>query len=103
MAERHDPEEQTEEQRHKIRLWEDFCARAVEAGNRAIEYLELGDVDGDYSDEELDEIYLARWESSGVIIESVFNHLWPEIEGLAIKLGVPFVSEVAALYGDKND
>lgn len=103
MAEGYDPEEQTEEQRHKANLWEEFCVRAVDAGNRAIEYLELGDVEGEYSDDELDEIYLARWESSGLIVESAYNFLWPEIEALAIKLGIPFVPEIATLYGDKDD
>lgn len=99
MAERHDPEESYGDQseRHKILLWEDFCSRAVEAGNRAIEYLELGDIKDEYGEDALDEIYLSRWESAGAIVEAAYNMLWPEIETLAIKLGVPFIPEIAEI------
>lgn len=105
MAERYDSEGETwdESERHKILLWEDFCSRAVEAGNKAIEYFELADVKDEYSDAELDEIYSARWESPGVIIEAAYNFLWSEIEGLAIKLGVPFLPEIAEINKDTND
>ena len=105
MAEGYDQEDEewTDEQHHKLSLWEEFCATAVAAGNKAIEYLELGDVEGEYSDEELDEIYTARWENSGIIVEAAYNFLWPEIEALAIKLGVPFLPEISELYGKNND
>ena len=105
MAERYDSqgEDWDEEKYHKSSLWEDFCIKAVEAGNKAIEYLELGDVEGEYSDDELDEIYSARWEHPGLIVEAAYNFLWPEIEGLAIKLGVPFIPEIASLDKDQND
>lgn len=105
MAEGYDSEAESwgEEKYHKARIWEDFCRRATEAGNRAIEYLELGDVEGEYSDDELDEIYTARFESPGVIIEAAYNFLWPEIEGLAIKLGVPFLPEIASINKRNND
>lgn len=105
MAEGYNPEgtSWSEAERHKVLLWEDFCAKAVEAGNKAIEYLELADLEDEYSDEELDEIYSARWEHPGLIVEAAYNFLWPEIEGLAIKLGVPFIPEIASLDKDKND
>jgi hypothetical protein len=101
MAERHDSEGPTEDEAHRLRIWEEFCKNAVSAGNKAIEYLELGDIAPDeYDDTALDEIYAARWESSGVIVEAVLNHVWSEVEGLAIKLGVPFLPEIAEIHND---
>jgi hypothetical protein len=101
MAEGHNQEGPTEDQHHKLLVWEEFCKNAVAAGNRAIEYLELGDVEPDeYDDAALDEIYAARWESAGVIVESVLNHVWEEVESLAIKLGVPFLPEIAEIKND---
>ena len=94
MAEGHYPEDEAEDKRHRLKIWEEFCERAVDAGNRAIEFFELGDVEDEYGDAELNEIYLARWESSGVIVEAAYNFIWPEIESLAIKLGVPFIPEI---------
>lgn len=92
-----------EEKHHKARIWEEFCKRATEAGNRAIEYLELGDVDGEYSDDELDEIYTARWDGPGIVVEAAYNFLWPEVEALAIKLGVPFLPEISEINKRKDD
>ena len=58
---------------------------------------------GEYSDAELDEIYSARWESAGVIIEAAYNFLWEEVESLAIKLGVPFLPEIADLDNKEDN
>lgn len=105
MAEGHDPQAESgrEAKHHKILIWEEFCQRATTAGNKAIEYLELGDVQDEYSDDELNEIYTARWESPGVVVEATLNLLWPEIEALAIKLGVPFLPEIASIDEEEND
>ena len=87
-----------EETSHKQRLWEEFLAQAVEAGNKAIDWLELQDyADQDIPDGELERIYNERWASTGDVVIAAFNFLWPEIEGLAIKLGVPFEPEISEI------
>lgn len=89
-----------DETSHKQRIWEEFLTRSVEAGNKAIEWLELEDYsDDELSDDELEEIYTHRWQSTGDVVISAYNFLWPEIESLAIKLGVPFEPEVSEIYG----
>jgi len=89
-----------DETNHKQLVWEDFLARSVEAGNKAIEWLELEDyADDELTDDELEEIYSERWQSTGDVVISAFNFLWPEIESLAIKLGVPFQPEISEING----
>lgn len=101
MAERPNTEGPTEDESHRLLIWEDFCKNIVNSGNKAIEYLELGDIEPDeYDDTALDEIYAARWESAGVIVEAVLNFVWAEVEGLAIKLGVPFLPEISEIAND---
>ena len=84
---------------HKQLVWEEFLAKAIEAGNKAIEWLELEDYDDDetISDSELEEIYNERWQTTGDVVVSAYNFLWPEIESLAVKLGVPFEPEIFQL------
>lgn len=105
MAERDDPEESfSEESAHKLALWEEFLVRAVEAGNKAISYLELEDTDIEsMSDDELEDEYSKRWAGAGEIVVEAYNFLWPEIEALAMKLGVPFLPEIEALMEDEDD
>ena len=93
------PEPFDEETAHKQLIWEEFLTRSVEAGNKAIEWLELEDyLDQDVSDDELEAVYAERWETTGDVVIAAFNFLWPEIESLAIKLGVPFEPEVSEIY-----
>lgn len=100
MAEgNYSPEPFDDETSHKQRIWEEFLVRSVEAGNRAIEWLELEDfADDQLTDSQLEEIYNERWQSTGDVVITCFNFLWPEIESLAIKLGVPFEPEVSEIY-----
>lgn len=85
-----------EETYHKQLVWEDFLARSVEAGNKAIDWLELADYDDDetITEAKLEEIYNERWQTTGDVVVSTYNFLWPEIESLAVKLGVPFEPEI---------
>lgn len=85
-----------DETRHKQLIWEEFLAQAVEAGNKAVDWLELADYDDDetVTDSELERIYNERWETTGDVVVSAYNFLWPEIESLAVKLGVPFEPEI---------
>lgn len=97
MAEgNHSAEPFDEETNHKQLVWEEFLAKAVEAGNKAIDWLELADYDDDetISDSELEDIYNERWKTTGDVVVSAYNFLWPEIESLAVKLGVPFEPEI---------
>lgn len=87
-----------EETRHKQSVWEEFRARSVDAANKCIEWLELQDIDpSEYHDSEIEQIYNERWSSTGDIVVSVLNFMWPEIESLAVKLGVPFEPEIGAI------
>lgn len=105
MAEgKNPPEPFDEDTYHRQLIWEEFLERAVDAGNKAIGYLNLED----YSDEmvaesTLEEVYMDRWRSAGDIVTSAFNFLWPEIESLAIKLGVPFEPEIMEIHGIEDD
>lgn len=105
MAEGNHPSEPFDEETlHKQRIWEEFLSQAVEAGNKAIDWLELADYSGDseVSDEELEEVYNSRWQSTGDVVIAAYNFLWPEIESLAIKLGVPFQPEIGEIDGEFN-
>jgi len=88
-----------EETLHKQLIWEEFLSQAIEAGNKAIDWFELVDYTGNdqISDGELEQIYNQRWSSTGDIIIAAYNFLWPEIEALAIKLGVPFQPEIGEI------
>lgn len=88
---------------HKQRIWEEFCIRAVEVGNKAIEYFDLADLDEDLGDDEVNAIYEYRWASTGDVIVSAYNFLWPEIEALATKLGVPFQPEIGEIDGFEDE
>jgi hypothetical protein len=93
------PEPFDEETNHRQLVWEEFLVRSVEAANKAIEWLELAEYEDEtgISDDEIQEIYEQRWESTGTIVTDAFNFLWPEIESLAIKLGVPFEPEISEI------
>lgn len=95
----HSPEPFSDETRHKQAVWEEFLERAVNAGNQAIGWLECDDLEGDesISEDEFGQIYLARWESTGDVVMAVLNFLWPEIESMAVKLGVPFEPEIGEI------
>lgn len=105
MGERNDPSEQNEDEiNHKDLIWKEFTVRAVEAANKAIEWLELEDIDRETcSEARMEEIYHYRWESTGDIVTSVLNFVWPEIESLAIKLGVPFLPEIGEIDGEQYE
>lgn len=101
---KYSPEPFDEETYHKQLVWEEFLERAVEAGNKAIEWFELEDyTDQLISENELEEIYNERWRSTGDIIVSAYNFLWPEIESMATKLGVPFQPEIMEIDGIEDD
>lgn len=92
------PEPFDEETAHKQLVWEEFLGRSVDAANKAIQWLELDDyVDRDVSDDELEAVYAERWETTGDVVIAAYNFLWPEIESLAIKLGVPFQPEIGEI------
>lgn len=102
MAEgNYSPEPFDEETQHKQLLWESFSTKAVEAANKAIEHLELADYADDetVTEQQLAEIYDERWQSAANIVVDAYNFIWPEIESLAIKLGVPFEPEVFDIEG----
>lgn len=86
---------------HRQLIWEEFLERAVDAGNKAIGWLELEDYadDGLVSESELEEIYNDRWRTTGDIVVAAYNFLWPEIESMATKLGVPFEPEIMEIDG----
>lgn len=92
----------SEDTHHKQLVWEEFLQRAVEAGNMAMNYLDLVDVDCEnLTDDEFEAVYHSRWESTGDIVVAAYNFLWPEIEALAMKLGVPFQPEIIELNLDE--
>ena len=102
MAEgKYTPEPFDDETYHKQLVWEGFLTKAVEAGNKAVDWLELADYADDekITESELADIYDERWQSTGDIVVAAYNFLWPEIESLAIKLGVPFEPEIFDLEG----
>ena len=103
MAEGHYSEEPfSEETHHRQLIWEEFLQRAVEAGNQAMDYLDLVDVESEnLTDDEFEAIYHSRWQSTGDIVVTTYNFLWPEIEALAMKLGVPFQPEILELDLDE--
>lgn len=90
------PEPFDEETYHKQQVWEGFLSKAVEAGNKAIDWFELADYvdDETVSESKLEQVYNERWQSAGDIVVAAYNFLWPEIESLAVKLGVPFEPEI---------
>lgn len=91
----------SEETIHKQLIWEEFLQRAVDAGNNAMDWLDMVDVESEkLSDDEFEAVYHSRWESTGDIITAAYNFLWPEIEALAMKLGVPFQPEIMELHSD---
>ena len=93
-----------EETYHRQLVWEEFLQRAVEAGNKAIDYLELDDYAGEMVAESvLEEVYNERWQSTGDIVMAAYNFLWPEIESLAIKLGVPFQPKIMEIHGIEDE
>lgn len=99
----HTPGPLNEEAWHRQLIWEEFCHRATEVGNKAIEYFDLADLDDDLDEEEVTAIYEYRWASTGDVIVAAYNFLWPEIESLAIKLGVPFQPEIGEIDGFKDE
>jgi hypothetical protein len=85
---------------HKQLVWEEFLQRAVEAGNKAIDWFDLADYAEEMVAESvIEEVYNERWNSTGDVVMAAFNFLWPEIESLAIKLGVPFEPEIMEIHG----
>lgn len=100
MAEGRDPEESFDEDaEHRLLVWQEFLLRAVDAGNKAIEWLSLEDIDTEsLSDSEVEDLYNERWSSTGDVVVAAYNFLWPEIESMVIKLGVPFLPEIAELH-----
>lgn len=93
-----------EETYHKQLVWEEFLQRAVEAGNQAIGWLELEDyAEKMVAESTLEEVYNERWASAGDIVMAAYNFLWPEVESLAIKLGVPFQPEIMEIDGIEDD
>jgi len=100
VAEGRDPEESFDESaEHRLLVWQEFLLRAVEAGNKAIEWLSLEDIDTEsLSDSEIENLYEQRWSSTGDVVVSAYNFLWPEIESMVIKLGVPFLPEIEELH-----
>ena len=100
MAEGRDPEESFDENsEHRLLVWQEFLVRAVEAGNKAIEWLSLEDIDTtSLGDSEVENLYEQRWSSTGDVVVSAYNFLWPEIESMVIKLGVPFLPEIEELH-----
>jgi hypothetical protein len=89
---------------HKQLVWEQFLQDAVEAGNKAIEWFDLADYSEEMvSESELEEVYNERWQSTGDVVVAAYNFLWPEIEALAIKLGVPFQPEIGEIDGIEYD
>ena len=99
----HSSEPFDEDTYHRQLVWEEFLQRAVDVGNKAVDYFELADLDEDIDEEEANAIYEYRWQSAGDVVITCFNFLWPEIESLAIKLGVPFQPEIAEIHGLENE
>jgi len=101
----HSPEPFDEDTYHRQLVWEEFLQRAVDAGNKAIEWFELADYadDGLISESELEEIFNDRWSSTGNVVIAAYNFLWPEIEAMATKLGVPFQPEIMEIDGFEDD
>ena len=92
-----------EETRHKQAIWEEFKFRSVEAANKSIEWLELQDIDpGKYDFDQIEAIYRERWGSTGDVVISVLNFVWPEIESMAVKLGIPFEPEISEIDEDQD-
>lgn len=89
---------------HRQLVWEEFLERAVDAGNKAIEWFELEDcTDQLLSEREIENIYNERWSTTGDIIVAAYNFLWPEIESMATKLGVPFQPEIMEIDNIEDD
>lgn len=87
-----------DETRHKQLVWNEFLVQSVEAANKAIEWLELSDLDHELlSDSDIEAKYNERWKSTGDVVISILNFVWPEIESLATKLGVPFEPEIGEI------
>lgn len=101
----HPPEPFDEDTVHRQLVWEEFLQRAVDAGNKAIGWLELDDYANDelVSERELEEAYNERWRTTGDVVIAAYNFLWPEIEALATKLGVPFQPEIMEIDGIEDD
>ena len=59
---------------HRQLVWEEFLERAVDAGNKAIEWFELEDLtDRLVSESELEEIYNEHWRTTGDVIVAASN------------------------------
>jgi hypothetical protein len=76
----------------------------MQQANNAEKWLNLDDLISDDDAEEyvVDEDTVLeeqekRWHCSKCVVRDILNHIWPEIESLAIKLGVPFQPEIMYL------
>lgn len=97
------------EAKHRHEIFLQFCNRFTQKIREAEDYLELEDlVDEDTDDyivtaEELFEEQSKRWHCGKCILRDAMEHIWPEIESLAIKLGVPYESQMIDFWGDDHD
>lgn len=93
---------------HRLEIWDQFCERFMRQANAAESWLNLDDLvdqsgDGEQyvvDDDSVIEQQEKRWHCSKCVVRDVLNYVWPEIESLAIKLGVPFQPEI--MYLDEN-
>ena len=86
---------------HKLEIWTQFCDRFMQQANFAEGWLNLDDLISADDPEEYSvgedtvlEEQEKRWHCSKCVVRDILNYVWPEIEGLAIKLGVPFEPEI---------
>lgn len=96
---------------HRLELWEQFCERFIRASKEAQKWLDCSDLEKDgpdgttYVDEHGDsidedeywDIQAERMHCSTCIVRDVLNFVWPEVESLAIKLGVPFKPDIMSM------
>ncbi len=96
---------------HRLELWDQFCVRFIRASKEAQEWLDCKDLekegpegtffvndDGEViTEDEQWEIQSDRMHCSTCIIRDVLNFVWPEVESLALKLGVPFKPDISSI------
>jgi hypothetical protein len=108
MAKRPDPEG-SNEANYKADVFDQFCERFDAKVREAERYLaceDFFDENGEPTipEEEIWDIEAERHHCNVCIMREVLYILWPEIESLAIKLGVPFKSEIATIDEEpRND
>lgn len=97
------------EAKHRHEIFLQFCNRFTQKVKEAEEYLELVDLIDESTDDyivtadELFEEQSQRWHCGKCILRDALEHIWPEIESLAIKLGVPYESQMIDLWDDEHD